>query len=123
MHVGFDQSTGAFTGMPKEWKALLDASNISKEEMSKNPQAVLDVLEFYADFTKPSLPSLPSSPMPAPAPTMAPLDRLRALEIGSNGKGGAALSTNDLNKYHYDNEHGPASSGPPHGVGAGEVLL
>jgi len=52
VHVGFDPITGIFTGLPKEWKQLLDASNISKEEMSKNPQAVLDVLEFYTDQLK-----------------------------------------------------------------------
>lgn len=49
IHVGFDPMTGIFTGMPKEWKQLLDASSISKEEMTRNPQAVLDVLEFYTD--------------------------------------------------------------------------
>ncbi|KAJ3030059.1 Protein kinase [Rhizophlyctis rosea] len=49
VHVGFDSSSGLFTGLPKEWKNLLDHSNISKEEMSKNPQAVLDVLEFYTE--------------------------------------------------------------------------
>ncbi|KAJ3282951.1 Protein kinase [Borealophlyctis nickersoniae] len=49
VHVGFDSSSGLFTGLPKEWKNLLDHSNISKEEMTKNPQAVLDVLEFYTE--------------------------------------------------------------------------
>ncbi|KAL3895130.1 MAG: hypothetical protein SGCHY_004884 [Lobulomycetales sp.] len=49
VHVGFDPNSGNFTGLPKEWKSLLEASNISKEEMSKNPQAVLDVLEFYTE--------------------------------------------------------------------------
>jgi len=49
VHVGFDPMNGIFTGLPKEWKQLLDASSISKEEMSKNPQAVLEVLEFYTD--------------------------------------------------------------------------
>lgn len=48
VHVGFDSITGAFTGMPSEWKNLLAGSNISKEEASKNPQAVLDVLDFYS---------------------------------------------------------------------------
>lgn len=49
VHVGFDSDSGAFTGLPREWKSLLESSNISKEEMSKNPQAVLDVLEFYTE--------------------------------------------------------------------------
>ncbi|KAJ3213227.1 Protein kinase [Clydaea vesicula] len=49
VHVDFDIYTGAFTGLPQHWKALLDSSNISKEDMSRNPQAVLDVLEFYTE--------------------------------------------------------------------------
>ncbi|KAI9139643.1 kinase-like domain-containing protein [Paraphysoderma sedebokerense] len=47
VHVGFDANSGLFTGLPDQWKALLNASAISKEEMAKNPQAVLDVLDFY----------------------------------------------------------------------------
>lgn len=31
---------------------MLDSSNISQEEMTKNPQAVLDVLEFYTENLK-----------------------------------------------------------------------
>ena len=46
-HVGFDPETGEFTGMPEEWTRMLAASNISKEMQMKNPQAVLDVLNFY----------------------------------------------------------------------------
>eukprot|EP00123_Amoebidium_parasiticum_P001115 comp12140_c0_seq1/m.6883 comp12140_c0_seq1/g.6883 ORF comp12140_c0_seq1/g.6883 comp12140_c0_seq1/m.6883 type:complete len:479 (-) comp12140_c0_seq1:397-1833(-) len=49
VHVGFDPETNEFTGLPAEWKALLEGSNISKEEQAKNPQAVLEVLAFTAD--------------------------------------------------------------------------
>ena len=38
VHVGFDPKSGAFTGLPNEWKSLLEKSNISKEEMERNPQ-------------------------------------------------------------------------------------
>ncbi|RKO99209.1 hypothetical protein CXG81DRAFT_14824 [Caulochytrium protostelioides] len=48
-HVGFDPLSGLFTGLPAEWRSLLEGSAISKEEMTKNPQAVLDVLEFYTE--------------------------------------------------------------------------
>lgn len=34
-------------GMPEQWARLLQTSNITKLEQKKNPQAVLDVLEFY----------------------------------------------------------------------------
>lgn len=47
IHVGFDSVTGEFTGMPEQWARLLQTSNITKSEQKKNPQAVLDVLEFY----------------------------------------------------------------------------
>eukprot|EP00842_Homolaphlyctis_polyrhiza_P004210 jgi/Hompol1/4790/HPOL_003878-RA len=49
VHVGFDPNKGVFTGLPKEWKALLQSSKITKDEMAKNPQAVLEVLEFYSE--------------------------------------------------------------------------
>jgi p21-activated kinase 1 len=46
-HVGFDPDTGEFTGMPDEWTQLLQSSNISREMQRKNPQAVIDVLNYY----------------------------------------------------------------------------
>ncbi len=33
--------------MPEQWTKLLTASAITQEDYEKNPQAVLDVLEFY----------------------------------------------------------------------------
>ncbi|XP_053564662.1 LOW QUALITY PROTEIN: serine/threonine-protein kinase PAK 1 [Bombina bombina] len=47
IHVGFNVVTGEFTGMPEQWARLLQTSNITISEQKKNPQAVLDVLEFY----------------------------------------------------------------------------
>ncbi|XP_014779007.1 serine/threonine-protein kinase PAK 3 isoform X3 [Octopus bimaculoides] len=52
VHVGFDPHTGEFTGMPESWAKLLQNSNISKLEQKKNPQAVLDVLNYYDNSTK-----------------------------------------------------------------------
>lgn len=49
VHVGFDPVSGAFTGLPEQWNKLLQTSAITKEDYAKNPQAVLDVLEFYTD--------------------------------------------------------------------------
>lgn len=49
VHVGFDPQTGAFVGLPPEWERLLTASAITKEDYKKNPQAVIEVLEFYSD--------------------------------------------------------------------------
>ncbi|XP_043195122.1 serine/threonine-protein kinase Pak-like [Amphibalanus amphitrite] len=47
VHVGFDPTTGEFSGMPEAWVSLLSSSNISIQEQKKNPQAVIDVLNYY----------------------------------------------------------------------------
>ncbi|KAF2347037.1 CRIB domain [Trinorchestia longiramus] len=52
IHVGFDAITGEFTGMPDSWNKLLVMSNITKQEQKNNPQAVLDVLNYYDASTK-----------------------------------------------------------------------
>ncbi|KAF5298471.1 hypothetical protein FQR65_LT01250 [Abscondita terminalis] len=52
VHVGFDPISGEFTGMPEAWSRLLMNSNISKQEQKKNPQAVLDVLNWYDSSSK-----------------------------------------------------------------------
>ncbi|XP_063697058.1 serine/threonine-protein kinase Pak isoform X1 [Culicoides brevitarsis] len=52
VHVGFDAITGEFTGMPEQWARLLMTSNISKQEQKKNPQAVLDVLNWFDNSSK-----------------------------------------------------------------------
>ncbi|XP_046989397.1 serine/threonine-protein kinase Pak [Schistocerca americana] len=52
VHVGFDAVTGEFTGMPEAWARLLMSSNISKQEQKSNPQAVLDVLNWFDNSSK-----------------------------------------------------------------------
>lgn len=47
VHVGFDSTSGEFTGLPTEWARLLKSSAITTEDFNKNPQAVVDVLTFY----------------------------------------------------------------------------
>jgi len=39
-------------GMPEQWSKLLTQSAITREDYQRNPQAVLDVLEFYTDHQK-----------------------------------------------------------------------
>lgn len=46
-HVGFNTSTGEFTGLPKEWQQLLQESGISRSEQEKNPQALMEIVKFY----------------------------------------------------------------------------
>lgn len=38
--------------MPEAWARLLMSSNISKQEQKKNPQAVIDVLEWFENSSK-----------------------------------------------------------------------
>jgi len=52
VHVGFDPHTGEFTGMPQSWAILLRDANITESEQKKNPQAVLDVLNYYDSSSK-----------------------------------------------------------------------
>lgn len=53
-HVGFDPSTGEFTGMPEQWKQMLAKAGIDKQEQGKNPETVISVLKFYNSQTKPA---------------------------------------------------------------------
>jgi p21-activated kinase 1 len=48
-HVGFNSSTGEFTGLPKEWQQLLQESGISKSDQERNPQAVMEIVKFYQE--------------------------------------------------------------------------
>ena len=80
VHVGFDPNSGEFTGMPESWARLLVQSNISKEMQLQNPQAVLDVLNYYELSSKQpqhdkfmtSSPSHSTDPSPRPSYDMSP---------------------------------------------------
>jgi p21-activated kinase 1 len=48
-HVGFNSSTGEFSGLPKEWQQLLQDSGISKSDQEKNPLAVMEIVKFYQE--------------------------------------------------------------------------
>ncbi|KAJ1652316.1 hypothetical protein IWQ61_007319 [Dispira simplex] len=54
-HVGFNSDTGEFTGLPREWSIMLREAGISKQEQQANPQAVIDVVNFYQDSTNSNL--------------------------------------------------------------------
>lgn len=59
LHVGFDSVTNEFTGMPESWTRLLKTANISKIEQKKNPQAVIDVLDWFESSTHEKMASTP----------------------------------------------------------------
>ncbi|EGD86785.1 STE/STE20/PAKA protein kinase [Trichophyton rubrum D6] len=46
-HVGFDNQTGQFTGLPKDWQRMLQESGISKKEQEQHPQTMVDIMKFY----------------------------------------------------------------------------
>ncbi|KAG8950726.1 signal transducing kinase of the PAK [Tulasnella sp. 424] len=48
-HVGFNSSTGEFTGLPKEWQQILQENGISRQDQEKNPQAVVEIFKFYQE--------------------------------------------------------------------------
>ena len=68
-HVGFNSSTGEFTGLPKEWQQLLQESGISKLEQEKNPQAVMEIVKFYQEGRGEGSVWDKMGAIPAPLPT------------------------------------------------------
>lgn len=85
VHVGFDPQTGEFVGLPAEWSKLLNSSAITKEDYERNPQAVFEVLEFYADITKRNddpekYPSLTPTP-----PASSGQNKQLGYNVGGNG--------------------------------------
>ncbi|CAL3969442.1 hypothetical protein PZA11_006008 [Diplocarpon coronariae] len=48
-HVGYDNQTGQFTGLPKEWQRMINDSGITKKEQEQNPQVIIDVVGFYKE--------------------------------------------------------------------------
>ncbi|BDD62902.1 signal transducing kinase of the PAK [Monascus purpureus] len=51
-HVGYDNKTGQFTGLPKEWQRLLQENGISKKEQEEHPQTMVDIMRFYEKTTR-----------------------------------------------------------------------
>ena len=82
VHVGFDAGTGAFLGLPKEWEKLLNNSAITKEDYRKNPQAVIEVLEFWDVQKREQGQGQSFSPTPTP-----PLQTSSNMQLGHGGAG------------------------------------
>ena len=87
VHVGFDPMNGQFVGLPTEWERLLKTSAITKDDYKKNPQAVIEVLEFYSDITKRGEnPEMYPSLTPTP-----PVSTKQNMQLGHGG-GGTAVA-------------------------------
>ncbi|KAK4692451.1 serine/threonine-protein kinase CLA4, partial [Lecanoromycetidae sp. Uapishka_2] len=83
VHVGFDPMNGQFVGLPVEWERLLKTSAITKEDYKKNPQAVIEVLEFYSDINKRNeQPDAYPQLMPTP-----PVTTNQNMQLGHGGVG------------------------------------
>ncbi|KAG8928418.1 signal transducing kinase of the PAK, partial [Tulasnella sp. 417] len=48
-HVGFNEFTGEFTGLPREWQKILRDNGISRQDQANNPQAVVEIFKFYQE--------------------------------------------------------------------------
>ncbi|KAI1369785.1 hypothetical protein F5Y08DRAFT_1725 [Xylaria arbuscula] len=51
-HVGYDSTTGQFTGLPKEWQRLINESGIPENAQRENPQMIADIVTFYKETTE-----------------------------------------------------------------------
>ncbi|KAK8037957.1 STE/STE20/PAKA protein kinase [Apiospora phragmitis] len=51
-HVGYDSSTGQFTGLPKEWQRLINESGIPENAQRENPQMIANLVTFYKETTE-----------------------------------------------------------------------
>lgn len=82
VHVGFDPVTGGFVGLPVEWERLLKGSALTKDDMQKNPQAVMEVLQFYSDKLAPRAEDPKMYPSLTPTPSV---DSNREKQLGYSG--------------------------------------
>ena len=48
-HVDFNPSTGEFTGLPQEWKQVLQDSGISRSDQERNRLAVMEIVKLYQE--------------------------------------------------------------------------
>ncbi|CAD6915122.1 unnamed protein product [Tilletia laevis] len=119
VHVGFDPISGAFTGLPEQWTKLLTTSAITKEDYAKNPQAVLDVLEFYTDIQKRErddfglgTPTMNLQPGTTPNQAAAAMTPGR---FGGTGYGGQQQNQISSGSTSRDRSPNPSSLGGPGG--------
>lgn len=111
VHVGFDQVTGGFVGLPTEWQRLLNSSALTQDDMRKNPDAIVEVLKFYANNMKGSEDNLSSTPTP---PTDANGQKQLGYAAGSSiapPRGPAAPAFNRQESFNTSNRTAsPATS-------------
>ncbi|KAG0639390.1 kinase-like domain-containing protein [Tuber brumale] len=105
VHVGFDPVSGGFTGLPEEWSKLLNSSAITKEDYQKNPQAVIEVLEFYTEGQRGLNNQNAYGMGPAPAAAVAAQQRqLAQMSLGSPQPGPTRQDTRDREQWERERD-------------------
>ncbi|RPB04047.1 Pkinase-domain-containing protein [Choiromyces venosus 120613-1] len=105
VHVGFDPVSGGFTGLPEEWSKLLNSSAITKEDYQKNPQAVIEVLEFYTEGQRGLNNQNAYGMGPTPAAAVAAQQRqLAQKSLGSPQQGPTRQDTRDREQWERERE-------------------
>ena len=110
VHVGFDPVTGGFVGLPVEWERLLKGSALTKDDMAKNPQAVMEVLQFYSDKLAPRAEDPKTYPSLTPTPSA---DSNREKQLGySTGNSVAPPRPQPPGFNRQDSYQSSRSAGP-----------
>lgn len=110
VHVGFDPVTGGFVGLPVEWERLLKGSALTKDDMAKNPQAVMEVLQFYSDKLAPRAQDPQNYPSLTPTP---PVDSGREKQLGYSAGTSIAPPRQPGPGFQRQDSYGPSRTGTP----------
>jgi protein-serine/threonine kinase len=107
VHVGFDPVTGGFIGLPVEWERLLKGSALTQDDVKKNPQAVMEVLQFYTDklAVRAEDPKMYSSLTPTPS-----IDANKDKQLGYNAGNGVAPPRPAPPNSAYSGSRSPAGT-------------
>lgn len=116
IHVGFDPVTGGFVGLPVEWQKLLNSSALTQDDMAKNPQAVVEALQFYTDKLQKRADDPKQYPSLTPTP---PIDAHGNKQLGYSSNGIAPprpqppAAYTRKESYSSTRNVSPAGSQPP----------
>ncbi|KXT05150.1 hypothetical protein AC579_6362 [Pseudocercospora musae] len=117
VHVGFDPVTGGFVGLPVEWERLLKGSALTKDDMAKNPQAVMEVLQFYTD--KLAVRSDDPKTYPSLSPTPGGADSGREKQLGYASAGNSVAPPRPQPPGLNRQESYQSGNSPPRAPGSG----
>ncbi|KAJ1338396.1 p21-activated kinase 1 [Microdochium nivale] len=109
-HVGYDSTTGSFTGLPKEWQRLINESGIPENARRENPQMIADIVKFYKETTE----------KPPEDQVFEKFHDARAHELQPSSSGMSANSPNMNSTSHFPGHfENPRAPPPVPGSGKG----